>query len=123
MPDNKQIWQRICTIEEIGEPGAFGFKVYAGKYPLFGFLVHSGGEIYGYKNVCPHAGRPLDWAPHRFLTKDKSQIMCSAHGALFEPDTGTCVAGPCLGRALKTWAVKSEGQDVYVEVPAEPVVR
>ena len=27
-------------------------------------------------------------------------LVCAAHGALYEPDTGRCVAGPCLGARL-----------------------
>lgn len=116
-------WHTVCSVDEIGDPGAFGFKVQAGKYPLFGFVVQKQGKVYGYTNVCPHAGRPLDWAPHAFLTKTKEHIMCSAHGAAFELDNGLCVAGPCLGRSLKPWHVEVRENTVFAEIPPEPVVR
>lgn len=118
----KDGWQQICQVNEIGNPGSFGFTVQAGKYPLYGFVVQERGEVFGYKNTCPHAGRPLDWAPHAFLTKDKANIMCSAHGALFKLDNGLCVAGPCLGRSLKSWNIRIEDQVVWAEIPPEPVV-
>lgn len=120
--DTKQ-WHKVCSIGEIGNPGAYGFKVMAGKYPLFGFVVQTDSVVYGYSNRCPHAGRPLDWAPNAFLTKDKDHIMCSAHGATFELDNGLCVAGPCLGRSLTPWTVEVRDDVVFAEIPPEPVVR
>jgi nitrite reductase/ring-hydroxylating ferredoxin subunit len=32
---------------------------------------------------------------------DNMFIQCSTHDALFEVDSGTCVAGPCIGDALQ----------------------
>jgi len=31
-------------------------------------LHRRGAEVRAWLNVCPHAGRRLDWAPGRFLT-------------------------------------------------------
>ncbi|MGH8307649.1 MAG: Rieske (2Fe-2S) protein, partial [Gammaproteobacteria bacterium] len=47
-----------------------------------------------------------NWKADAFLTRDKSLIMCSAHGALFAPASGACVAGPCLGHALDAVTVE-----------------
>lgn len=116
-------WHQVCSIDEIGNPGAYGFSVMAGKYPLYGFIVQKDDVVYGYKNVCPHAGRPLDWAPHAFLTRDKGHIMCSAHGAMFELDNGLCVGGPCLGRSLVPWNIEVRDSTVFAKIPPEPVVR
>ncbi len=90
----------VCSLEEIEDPGAKGFVIERGDWPLHGFVVRKDRDVFAYLNVCPHAGRMLNWGPHRFLTKDKSLIMCSAHGAIFEIDTGMCVGGPCLGDSL-----------------------
>ena len=123
MSSDSQQWQEICPVDQIETPGSYGFTVKAGKYPLYGFVVRTEIGFHGYKNTCPHAGRPLDWAPHAFLTKDKQHIMCSAHGAMFEPGTGLCVHGPCLGRSLETWNIEVRDDVVYAEIPPEPVVR
>jgi nitrite reductase/ring-hydroxylating ferredoxin subunit len=45
--------------------------------------------------ICPHLGIPLNWAPERFLDLDGTLIQCSSHGALFQIDSGECIAGPC----------------------------
>lgn len=54
----------------------------------------------GWLNVCPHAGRALNWAPDKFLTDDQGHLVCASHGAVFEPEAGRCIGGPCLGAAL-----------------------
>jgi nitrite reductase/ring-hydroxylating ferredoxin subunit len=39
--------------------------------------------------------------PDEFLTKDREFIICSSHGAMYEIDTGLCIAGPCIGKSLR----------------------
>lgn len=87
-------------LADLDDPGARGFRFGAGERLREGFVVRRGEQAWAWLNVCPHAGRPLNWKPDGFLTRDGSRIMCSAHGATFEPDTGLCVAGPCPGRHL-----------------------
>ncbi|WP_374601130.1 Rieske (2Fe-2S) protein [Arenimonas sp.] len=62
-------------------------------------LLRQGQDLKAWLNVCPHAGRRLDWAPGKFLT-DKGRLVCAAHGASFELEQGVCVAGPCKGASL-----------------------
>jgi len=92
----------LCTIEELAQTGSRGFRAGEGEWPLKGFLVLTdAGSVRAWLNVCPHAGHPLDLVPHRFLTSDRAYIQCSSHGALFERDSGRCIAGPCVGRNLR----------------------
>ena len=64
-------------------------------------ILHRSGErVRAWLNICPHAGRRLDWAPGRFLLSKTGQLVCAAHGATFELDAGECVAGPCRGQSL-----------------------
>jgi nitrite reductase/ring-hydroxylating ferredoxin subunit len=91
----------VCRLTDLDEHGARAFTIGGGDWPLRGFVVRVGGEVRGYVNRCPHAGHPLDLRPNRFLTPDGALILCSSHGALFEKQTGYCVAGPCAGRSLR----------------------
>ena len=52
-----------------------------------------------YLNQCPHQGRRLDYAPGQFLAKS-GNIICAAHGATFNLESGLCVQGPCRGESL-----------------------
>ena len=76
-------------------------------------LHRSGASIRAWLNVCPHAGRRLDWAPGKFLKSKEGHLICAAHGASFELERGDCVAGPCRGDSLRAVAVEvRDGQVV-----------
>jgi nitrite reductase/ring-hydroxylating ferredoxin subunit len=62
-------------------------------------LRRSGDRVQAWLNICPHAGRRLDYAPGKFLL-DQGRLVCAAHGASFELEQGVCVAGPCRGASL-----------------------
>lgn len=64
-------------------------------------LVRTGEGVRAWLNVCPHAGRRLDWAPGRFLVGKDGLLVCAAHGASFDMGSGLCVAGPCRGQSLR----------------------
>jgi len=98
----------ICRFADLEDPGARGFTIGEGDWPLRGFVVRVGEQVFGYVNRCPHARHPLDLLPHRFLTPGGELILCSSHGALFERSTGLCVAGPCTGQSLERVPVKVE---------------
>ncbi len=104
---------RLCALDELPDPGARGFRfepTSAGEdaRPFQGFVVRRGAEVAGFVDSCPHVGAPLSGDPHRYLTRRGDYVMCFNHGALFRPDDGVCVAGPCVGRALRPWAVAVE---------------
>jgi nitrite reductase/ring-hydroxylating ferredoxin subunit len=93
--------QPLCRPEEIPDRQARGFTVDTpdGKRDIF---VHrEGSEIRAYVNSCPHIGSPLDWGPDRFMSLDGYHIICGTHGALFRPEDGYCVSGPCAGDSLE----------------------
>ena len=67
---------------------------------LEGLLVCFKGQLLAYENRCQHLSLPLDYGDNRFFTKDGCHLMCQMHGAVYEPTTGMCVRGPCLGAQL-----------------------
>lgn len=69
-------------------------------------VIHRQGEqVTAFLNICPHAGRRLDWSPGQFLKSREGHLVCAAHGASFAPDSGQCIAGPCKGDRLRAVAV------------------
>lgn len=63
-------------------------------------LIRFGGQVRAWMNVCPHAGRRLDYAPGQFLLTRDQQLVCAVHGATFRLDDGECTGGPCRGQSL-----------------------
>ena len=93
--------QLLCEVPEVPEGRAQGFLPDEdGNDRLF--IVRHQGALHAWRNACPHmAGAPMAWKRHAYLSPDGLHIMCYAHGARFEPDTGLCVHGPCTGQYLE----------------------
>lgn len=104
----------ICALADLDEFGARGFDYETPEGTRSGFVIRRGVAVYAYRNVCPHAGHPLNWKPDAFLTRDRTRIMCSVHGAIFEPETGLCIGGPCPGRSLTALRAEIQAGKIVV---------
>jgi nitrite reductase/ring-hydroxylating ferredoxin subunit len=113
MPQPVVAGERLCALEDIPDPGARGFRFREGSALFAGFVVRKDGVVAGYVDRCPHAGWPLAALDERFLTRDGTKILCSGHGALFRPDDGACVTGPCAGQSLQSWPVTVRDGSVF----------
>jgi nitrite reductase/ring-hydroxylating ferredoxin subunit len=71
-------------------------------------LLNDEHGVRAFENVCPHAGRRLDWAPGKFLLHE-GDLVCAHHGARFELREGRCLGGPCLGQSLRRLPVSTSG--------------
>jgi nitrite reductase/ring-hydroxylating ferredoxin subunit len=112
-----QEW-KVASLDVIEEPGALEFSLGKGDWPFRGFVLRWQGKVFAYENVCPHAGHPLNMTPQGFFNLDRSLLICSSHGAVFEPQTGECVVGPCAGAALKVLECRvSAEEEIYVRAP------
>jgi nitrite reductase/ring-hydroxylating ferredoxin subunit len=78
------------------------------------FVLRYQGQVFAYRNVCPHQRVPLNWQPDGFWTLDRTALQCALHGAQFQPDTGECISGPCVGRALEPLAVSERDGMIYL---------
>ena len=78
------------------------------------FAIRHRGIVHAYLNACAHQEAELDWVPGAIFTEDRLHLICSLHGALYEPDTGRCVAGPCHGASLAKLAVSERAEDGVV---------
>lgn len=88
------------------------------------FVVRQGTRIHAWRNSCPHYDNArMAWKKDEFLNGARTRIVCGAHGALFEIDSGTCVLGPCLGQKLTPVPVEIRDGHVYVVGPYAPGLR
>ena len=78
------------------------------------------GDVSAFLNVCPHAGRRLDWAPGKVLRGKDGQLVCAAQGASFDLANGECTAGPCRGERLRGVAVHCVDGDVRLGAASGP---
>ena len=104
----------ICSLDCLSDPGSYGFSLESGDQLVDGFLVRRDGEVYAYRNSCPHTGSPLDWVEHQFLDLDGALIQCAVHDARFLIDTGECIVGPCPGESLEPLEIRIEDAKIYL---------
>ena len=92
----------LCALHELTDPCSRGFELDLGTQQAFRlFVVRKGEVLAAYRNSCPHTGAPLEWLPDQFLDADGGFIECAIHGALFRPEDGYCLRGPCVGASLQ----------------------
>ncbi|QHL89858.1 Rieske 2Fe-2S domain-containing protein [Sphingomonas changnyeongensis] len=95
----------VAALGDLADPGARAIVIEIGARRFHGFLVRRGGAVSGFVDRCPHMGLPLAQQLDQYLTPAGDLVACSWHGALFRPDDGACVAGPCAGQGLTPWLV------------------
>ncbi|MDH4022733.1 MAG: Rieske 2Fe-2S domain-containing protein [Gammaproteobacteria bacterium] len=105
----------VACLADLGDPGTREFFVGEGDWPFRGFLVQVNGRLRAYANVCPHKRHPLNLADDEFLVPGQALLRCASHGALFEPESGLCVFGPCAGRSLTPLECRVENGEVLVK--------
>ncbi len=107
----------ICTLADLPDGSAKGFEILEGSKKIPIFITRKGNNIYAYQNSCPHTGSPLDWVPDKFLDKERRNLMCATHGALFEIETGECFVGPCKGDSLNPINVSIMNKNIVITMP------
>ncbi len=107
----------VVRFEELEDRGSREFRIGEGDWPFKGFIVRQGQDVFAYQNHCMHLGYPMNWKPDSFLTKDRANIICSSHGAMYEIPTGLCIAGPCVGKSLQALPVDIRDDVIFVRGP------
>ncbi len=80
-------------------------------------LVRWQGRVHAWENRCPHTGVNLEWLPDQFFDPEGRHLQCATHGALFRPDDGYCIFGPCAGLALTPVAVAERNGALFLILP------
>ena len=105
---NTPVYLRACALSEIPAEGVIGVEV-AGE-PVA--VARAEGEIYAIRDVCSHAEVPLSEGEIYDHT-----VECWLHGSCFDLRTGN-PTGPPATKAVPTYPVKIEGDEVYISLPA-----
>lgn len=103
----------LCNGRDLAEGTGRGFEVDG----LSLLVVRRAGQVYAYRNRCPHRSVRLEWQPDQFLDASASLIECATHGALFLIESGECIAGPCEGQSLSAIECSEDTQGVWIKLP------
>ena len=90
---------KLCHWRDLPDGASRGFDP-TGRGRDTVLVVRQGDRLYAYADACPHHGTPMAWRKDHYLNAAGDRIVCAAHGAQFDIDTGQCMLGPCLGDRL-----------------------
>jgi len=105
--------RRLCADADIKEGEGLGFVFGRGTEREAVFVIRWKRALHGYRNSCPHVGTPLDWPENRFFDSEGEYLMCGTHGAVFRPEDGACIEGPCQGCKLAGITLQVENGDIF----------
>lgn len=100
----------LCPSSQLVEARSCAFSL--GDLQLLAVRRH--GQVYLYRNRCPHRNIPLHWENDKFLDDSASLIQCASHGALFLIESGECVVGPCEGQFLSAVPCREDSQGIWM---------
>lgn len=115
MPEPKRLGpQHLCASDVLKERGdAVTFDILEFGRKAQAFALRFNGVAVAYVNRCAHVPAEMDWQPGQFWDHERRFIICSVHGALYDPPNGHCVMGPCRGARLHAIEIKEEGGQVH----------
>ena len=106
----------ICNSDQLVEGGTgirFDIHYEGGETPAF--AVRFDGLCRAYLNQCAHIPVELDFQEGEFFDDSGLYLVCATHGAMYAPESGACMGGPCNGRGLTPLKVVEMEGKVYVE--------
>ena len=93
------------------------FLLQCGGREIEAFVVNHGGSLHAYVNRCCHIPMTMDWVENQFFSDDAAYIQCATHGALYEPASGECVAGPPIGQCLTAVPIVVQDGVIFAACP------
>lgn len=70
-----------------------------------------------FTNSCPHNRKKLATQDSELMDDSGTLLVCEHHGAMFLPQSGLCVSGPCLGTYLDKATLIQSNSGYQVELP------
>ena len=120
MSPEPMVWRRLGPSAELLERDqAWRFEWQIAAEPASparvpAFVLRIDGQARAWLNRCAHVPVELDATPGRFLDDAAQVIVCSTHGAVYDPVSGRCLRGPCRGKSLHP--IPCRERDGWVEV-------
>lgn len=104
----------ICRSDSVIERGlAFRFLVSHSGRARNAIVIRFANQVYAYINECAHVPIELDYNLGDVFDLTREFLICSTHGAYYNPRNGVCLGGPCTGRRLQQIAVVEHDDAIW----------
>jgi nitrite reductase (NADH) small subunit len=100
-------WRVVCRRQDI--PAGRGWPVRVGDLSIAVFEVD--GRPVAVENLCRHVGNPIDDG-----VVERGCVICPWHGWRYDLRTGEHVTFFGRRAGLRTFPVRTDGEDVLIEV-------
>ena len=107
----------VARVADLAPGRSLKFVLTRDRREVEAFVLNHGGRLVAYVNRCCHIPMTMDWVENQFLSDDGAHILCATHGALYEPDSGECVAGPPLGKCLTAVPIEVRDGTIHAAWP------
>ncbi len=108
--------REICSVDALAPGEAVDLTAFVRGEERPCFVVRQldagAARFAAYVNVCAHRNQPVVTDGWPF--DGDGLLECRAHGARYDPTSGVCVSGPCMGGALIPLTVEVRGDRVWV---------
>jgi nitrite reductase/ring-hydroxylating ferredoxin subunit len=113
--------QPVATLQTPPAEGECLAFSYRDEYGILadGFVFRRGAQLFAYRNQCRHQPLTLDYGDGDVFTEGRDYLLCRNHGALFAPETGLCIAGPCTGASLFPLKTVESGRNLHIYLQPE----
>lgn len=111
MADAERLICDSAALAEAGRGVRFEVEYFGETVPAF--VVRFAGVARGYLNRCSHVALELDWREGDFFGADGRDLICSAHGAVYDPAGGKCRGGPCNGAPLVALRIRERDGKIF----------
>ncbi len=119
--------QMICQQNTLIPGGrAFRFLVKCGEIESFAgmnadtddylpaFVIQYENQYFAYLNRCAHVAMELDWNPGEMFDEEQKYLICATHYAIYDPQSGKCLSGPCpKGAKLNALPIVLKDDGIY----------
>lgn len=122
-PFDDETLQALCNGRDLVDGGtAVPFDLLHAGQSCRAFAIRFKGQVHAYLNRCSHVAMEMDWQPNRFFDDSGQWLLCSTHGAAYEPASGACQGGPCRGGLVKVPLVERDGVVFWqAQYPFQPL--
>jgi nitrite reductase/ring-hydroxylating ferredoxin subunit len=123
-PFDDETLQALCNGRDLLDGGAaVPFDLLHAGQSCRAFAIRFKGQVHAYLNRCSHVAMEMDWQPNRFFDDSGQWLLCSTHGAAYDPASGACQGGPCRGGLVKVPLVERDGVVFWqAQYPFQPLV-